>query len=305
MLTPFGKVIRQFRNERGMLLFELAKRLNRSPAFVSGVETGRKAIPDSYVTAVIRAMDLSAAEARALRQAADRTRREVRVDNLSEDQRELVAAFARRLDEVPNDPAVNEIVIKLRKALKSRDGEVPFRRKRRGIIVPPMSAAALRSYAERVRRVFVEDDEIEFPIIEILESQLGKAIPGFYLDVVEKETMGDDEGRVIAGTASLQLREDVYIGACNGNGRGRFTACHELAHFLLHREVTIARSRDDGTAIYRDSEWQADTFAGALMMSVRHLDEFDDADDAARKCRMSGAAAEHQWQIYKKGGRKT
>jgi transcriptional regulator with XRE-family HTH domain len=299
MLTPFGKTIRKFRNEKGLRLLDLAERLKVSPAYVSGIETGRKPIPDSYVTSAIRALDLSPAQAKELRHSADLTRKEVRVDHLSEEQRELVAAFARRLDGAPED-----LVIRLRKAvtLKSRTGETPFRRSRRGIIVPPLAAAVIRAFAERVRTVFVADEQYEFPIIQVLETQLDRAFPDFHLDVVEAEVMGDDEGRVVAGAGTLALREDVYVSACKGNGRARFTACHEFAHFLLHREVTIARSRDDGTAIYRDSEWQADTFAGALMMSTRHVKSFDDAEDAAKKCRMSGAAAGHQWSIYEKEG---
>jgi transcriptional regulator with XRE-family HTH domain len=299
MLTPFGKEIRRLRNEKGWKLLDLADRLKLSTAFVSGVETGRKTIPDGYVSSTIRAMELTAEEARSLRHAADRTRKDVRVDHLSEEQRELVAAFARRLDGAPDD-----LVARLKKAitLKSISGETPFHRKRRGLIVPPLSAAVIREFAERVRSVFVEDDQVGFPIIRVLESQLDRAFPNFHLDVVEREIMGEDEGRVMAGLGTLALREDVYIAACRGNGRARFTACHEFAHFLLHREVVMARSWNDGMEIYRDSEWQADTYAGALMMSKRHLSKFANSLEAARLCGMSSAAAQHQWSIYAKEG---
>ena len=299
MLTPFGKLIRQYRNDKGLRLLDLAQRLELSPAFVSGVETGRKSIPDGYVTAVTRALNLTAAESRALRHASDRTRKDVRVDHLSPEQRELVAAFARKPNAVPDD-----VIVKLRRALlKSVSNEVPFHRTRRGIIVPPMSSEALREHAERVRTACVPDDAtIEFPIIDALEYTLVKVFPDFCFDVVEKELMGEDEGYVLAGGTSLALREDVYIGACKGSGRDRFTACHELAHFLLHREVTIARAREDDVAVFRDSEWQADSFAGALLMSARHLPKFSSSHAAAVHCGMTEHAAEVQWSKYKKWG---
>jgi transcriptional regulator with XRE-family HTH domain len=298
MLTPFGKAIRQIRNEKGLRLLDLAEKLGFSAAFVSGVETGRKPIPDGYVTAISRALKLSAPEIQMLRRAADRTRKQVRVAQLPEEKRELVAAFARQLDDVPD-----ELITRLKRiVLKSLSGENPFKRQRLGIIVPPRSARWLRSYAEKVRSVFCEEGQIEFPIIDVLEKRMAKAFPEFFLDVVEKEVMGEHEGRVTAGQNGLSLREDVYIGACRGVGRHRFTACHELGHFLLHSEVTMARTRDHGVAIYRDSEWQADTFSGALMMSARHLTMFSNEEDAARKCRMSTAAAQHQWNIYRKEG---
>lgn len=233
-----------------------------------------------------------------MRSAADRTRKDVRVANLPENQRELVAAFSRRLDDVPEEllERLKDII------LKSLATETPFHRKRRGLVVPPLSAAKLRKHAERIRSIILDDVEIEFPIIKVLEHVLPKVFEGFYLDVVDTEVMGDDEGRVLLGTPCLMLREDVYTGACRGVGRHRFTAAHELGHFLLHREVPMARARDTDMPIYRDSEWQADTFAGALFMSSRHLKWFEDSEDAAKKCGMSYAAAEYQWGLYEREG---
>src|ERR1700686_3447632 len=103
MLTPFGIAVRKLRLDKGMRLLDLAPLINRSTAFISAVETGRRPIPDAYVAMVARAMDLQAAEIRELRRAADRTRKEVPVQHLPEDQRELVAAFARKIDELPSD----------------------------------------------------------------------------------------------------------------------------------------------------------------------------------------------------------
>ena len=171
MLTPFGIAIRKLRLDKGMRLLDLAKRIGLSPAFLSAIETGKKPIPDAYVVRVARAMELSPAEIRELRRAADRTRKEVGVEELPEDQRELVAAFARKLDELPSD-----MMEKLKKiVLKSSDTEVPFQRKRRGILVPAMSTEAIRAFADKVRSAFVEDARIEFPIMDVLEFRLARA----------------------------------------------------------------------------------------------------------------------------------
>jgi transcriptional regulator with XRE-family HTH domain len=299
MLTAFGISVRKLRLDKGMRLLDLARRIDRSAAFVSAIETGRKPIPDAYVAMVARAMDLSAAEIRELRRAADRTKKEVPVEELPEDQRELVAAFARKIDELPSD-----MMEKLKKiVLKSTDDEVPFRRKRRGILVPPMSTEALREFADKVRSAFVEDAQIEFPIMDVLEFRMAELVGGFYIDIRDKESMGGDEGRVIAGKTAIALREDVYEGAWRGNGRDRFTASHEFAHFLLHRTVTMARVRDNLDKIYCDAEWQADTFAGTLLMSPRHLYRFKDADDAAEACKMSLPAAQVMWAKHDGEGR--
>lgn len=296
MLTPFGKALRKLRIEKGMRLLDLANALGKSSAYISAVETGRKPIPDSFVAHVARVMPINADEVRVLRRAADRTRKEIRVEALPDEQRELLAAFARKLDDVPA-----ELMDQLKKiVLKSSSQDTPFRRKRSGFVVKPASAAALRSFAEKVRSVFAADNEVAFPIIPLLEFNLRKVFPDFVLDVRDVEDMGDLEGAVVAGGHVLALREDVYDGACNNVGRHRFTAAHELAHYFLHRDITMARTRDDDVPIFRDSEWQADTFAGALMMSKRHLPLFRDAEHAAKECGMSGAAADHQWRIYER-----
>lgn len=299
MLTPFGIAVRKLRLDKGMRLLDLARRISRSAAFVSAIETGRKPIPDAYVVMVARAMELTATEIRELRSAADRTKKEVVVEALPEDQRELVAAFARKIDELPSD-----MMEKLKKiVLKSSESENPFRRHRRGMFVPPMSTEAIREFADKVRSAFVEDLRVDFPIMDVLEFRMAGLLEGFHIDIRDKELMGDDEGRVVAGKNAIALREDVYEGAWNDNGRDRFTASHEFAHFLLHRTVTLARTRGDSDKIYCDAEWQADTFAGTLLMSPRHLHRFENVDDAAETCKMSLPAAHVMWAKYDSEGR--
>jgi hypothetical protein len=146
-----------------------------------------------------------------LRKAADRIRKDVSIEKLPENQREIVAAFARRLDKVPPD-----MMAELKKiVLKSSDNEQPFHRTGRGIVVPPISTQNLRKFAEKVRSVFAEDDLIEFPIMDVLEFRLGTVFEGFYIDISEKESVGEDEGRVIGGTKGLALREaNISPGRC-------------------------------------------------------------------------------------------
>lgn len=101
MLTAFGIACRKLRLDRGLSLRNFAAGLGLSSTFVSALETGKKSIPWGYVAKTMVGMSLSQEEAWALRIAADRTRVVVRVDGLSADQRELVAAFARGVDRLP------------------------------------------------------------------------------------------------------------------------------------------------------------------------------------------------------------
>ncbi len=298
MLTPFGIALRKLRLDKGLRLLDLADKLGQSSAFVSAVETGRKPIPARYVEQVVQALSLNHQEARQLQSAADQVRTEVRVDQLGANQRELVAAFARQVDSMSP-----EEIARLRKQfMPSMSGEIPFRRNRAGMLVAPASKKVLGEFAQAVRSLFVGPDRIDFPIMEVIEVKLQSIVPEYYLEVCDRALMGPDEGRVLAGGSCIMLREDVYELAWRGHGRARYTACHELAHFLMHRQVVMARAREDHQPIYRDAEWQADEFAGRLLMSSRHLGSFADAGDAAKQCGMSPEAARVMMNKYQKEG---
>lgn len=298
MLTEFGKEIRKIRIDKGLRLLDLAERISMSSAFVSAVETGRKPVPADYPAMVGAAMGLSVEETQRLERAADQDRSQISIGNLPSDTKELLAAFARRVDDVPP-----HILDELRKAVfKSLGADIPFQRRRRGVLVPPTLTTWLRQFAENVRSIFVGPDDVWFPIMDVLENRLGRLIDGFYLDVWSAKELDGDEGRVIAGEHCLILRDDVYKGAWLNDGRGRFTACHELLHFLLHRRISLARSREDHHEVFRDSEWQADTFAGTLLMSPRHAKLFRGAQDGSIRCGMTQQAASVMLAKYHKGG---
>lgn len=70
-LTPFGKAMRKLRIDRDLLLKEVADGVGVTPAFLSAVESGRKAIPASLVDRTVKWMRLGSQEAGELRAAAD------------------------------------------------------------------------------------------------------------------------------------------------------------------------------------------------------------------------------------------
>ena len=297
MLTPFGIAARDLRNRRNLRLLDLAERLQKTSAFLSAVETGRKPIPPSLCDEIANALDLDASERQQLVAAADRTRKEVPVSQLSGGNRELIAAFARNVGTDAYTPDQLEQIRKL--IFKMTANREPFSDRRRGYLVPPRSALSIWDYADTVRSVFLQPDVIEFPIMHVLEFQMQAFIPGFHLDVRIHAEMDGDEGRVFPGQAKIELREDVYERACGGEGRSRFTACHELGHFLMHSNLPLSRmesSRD--FPVFRDAEWQADSFAGALLVSRRHIDAHEDADDAASNCGVSAHAARVMFSKY-------
>lgn len=296
MLTPFGVTLRKLRLDKQMRLLDLAEKLGRTSSYVSAIETGKKPIPRGYVAEVAHAMKLTAAQRDELQRAADRTRRDLSVGDLSESKREFVAEFARRVQTM-DDFDLDD----LKKKIFPSDGSTPFRRRRRGMLVASASYEKLWGYADQIRSVLVKDDETEFPIAEVLEFKLPRFFDGFCLSICDYDEMNGDEGNAIPQHNMIELRRDVYEGAWRGYGRHRFTLAHELGHFLMHRNVGLSRASDD-FPIYRDAEWQADTFAGGLLFSRQHISRFSDADEVATGCGMTFDAAEVMWSKYVKEG---
>lgn len=73
-------------------------------------------------------------------------------------------------------------------------------------------------------------------------------------------------------SGDILLRQSVYDGACDGNGRDRFTIAHEIGHGVLHKEhIGLARPVGSQTKIYCNAEWQANEFAGRLLLPDSYI----------------------------------
>ncbi|MBP6879077.1 MAG: helix-turn-helix transcriptional regulator [Phenylobacterium sp.] len=105
-LTPFGKLVRHHRLHKEIALSEMSAAIGVSTAFASAVETGVKRIPTDYPSKVICALDLSPEEAADLQEAAELSVPEVKITlskNAPRSDREVVALFARRFNNLPAD----------------------------------------------------------------------------------------------------------------------------------------------------------------------------------------------------------
>ena len=134
--------------------------------------------------------------------------------------------------------------------------------------VPPRSRKNLRNVATQL----LMHCEISGPpilIVEILEFHLTNL--GVTYEYLPRQEMGDDHGRSFPNDGRIQIREDVYERACEGRGRDRLTIAHEIGHVILHGGLPLRRSvvSPDSIRTFESSEWQANAFAGELLMPLR------------------------------------
>lgn len=101
MTTEFGKVLRKLRVDLDMTLAGLAEKLSVSAAFVSCLETGKKAVPPTFVEKLIERLSLDDEVAAALREAASRTTKKaivIPLEGRDAFSQKLAVAFARRME---------------------------------------------------------------------------------------------------------------------------------------------------------------------------------------------------------------
>jgi transcriptional regulator with XRE-family HTH domain len=94
-LTEFGKAIRKARLDLGETLMTMAQQLNVSPAYLSGLETGRKNISNEWVKKLNTFFTSKNFEVPLLAELAELSNKLVSIDGLDSKHQMLTARFAR------------------------------------------------------------------------------------------------------------------------------------------------------------------------------------------------------------------
>lgn len=159
-------------------------------------------------------------------------------------------------------------------------------------IAEPISRKEIRNNARMIRFIDGSENEMFFDIVHFLEVVLYKIDPTFNFRVLPKSEMGECHGLTFPDRNEIQIREDVYERAVNGDGRDRMTMAHELGHLLYHEKqnVSYARMKNNDIPAFRDPEWQADAFGGELLIPY-HLTRGKDVEEVSRECKVSKKAA--------------
>lgn len=78
-MTPFGKILRRERKERGLSLGDCARTLGISTPYLSQLENGNKPLQDGFVDKVIKKLGIIGNEANAMHRAAASSMSEFRI----------------------------------------------------------------------------------------------------------------------------------------------------------------------------------------------------------------------------------
>ncbi|ATF75306.1 helix-turn-helix domain-containing protein [Pasteurella multocida] len=94
-LTEFGKAVRKARIDANETLLSMAKEIGTSPAFLSGMETGRKKIPVEWVEKIVAFFKSKNVQTDDLQELAHISNDAIPVEGLPLQQQMMVAGFAK------------------------------------------------------------------------------------------------------------------------------------------------------------------------------------------------------------------
>lgn len=104
MVTRFGKFCRNLRMDNEELLYDMAKRLEVSSAFLSRVENGKAKPPVEWGKIIASEYNLDEAKKAEVNECIDEARKNViRVDAMSQNDRDMMFAFARQLNDLDEE----------------------------------------------------------------------------------------------------------------------------------------------------------------------------------------------------------
>lgn len=168
--------------------------------------------------------------------------------------------------------------------------------------VPPRSKRNIATEAAFVRAAAGAAGPY-FPLVDFIEKHLPLLWDHFTFVVQEYSEMRGAHGLTFPEESEIWLREDVYDGVLEGRGRDRFTLAHELGHLLMHGNVGLARVPRPSVELkhYENSEWQANTFAGALLVPDEIAISLGDPRLIAEQCGVSVEAATVRLKQVKRG----
>lgn len=162
----------------------------------------------------------------------------------------------------------------------------------------PTSRDKIRRYIEYLRKITGTENDLYFDVINFLEIKLPKLVPEYELEIKPIKEMANKCGETFPATSRIVLREDIYNLALKGDGFARFCVAHELGHLFMNDIDSISLcklEKGERLKTYEDPEWQADAFAGELLM-YNPLIKGMSVGEIAEKCGVTRSAAGTQFK---------
>ena len=176
------------------------------------------------------------------------------------------------------------------------------------LISKPKRRDDIENLATRMReQLDIGEDVYYVDVLSILEFRLKDLFDDDITYSIPDEWTRAEEAYYDSDKNVIFIRAEVYDRAVLGDGRARFTIMHEIAHYILFKiwgnpelmDISEIVRYSNATLHSMDTEWQANTFAGAFLCR-NELVRFSEIEEIAGQCGVSLCAAETAFCVSRK-----
>lgn len=135
-----------------------------------------------------------------------------------------------------------------------------------------LSCSTIERIATILRTHFNIRDDSYFPIYEVISYLENKGMLTVQIMDDNDPIFNEDVPALYNPYDNfIYLKESVLEEYENNEYRSNFTLAHELFHFIQHQVLSFEFEEVDDCAAYCNSEWQANEFAGQLLIPQKYV----------------------------------
>ncbi|MDR0341343.1 MAG: ImmA/IrrE family metallo-endopeptidase [Mycoplasmataceae bacterium] len=163
----------------------------------------------------------------------------------------------------------------------------------------PLGHKDISKFAEIFRLIFKINKYEKLDVLWLLEHTISAYFKDFSWRIVKK-LKPNQQAYADINNKEIVLLEEVYDGACAGDGRSRFTIMHEISHLFLISFQNVKLyciEPNEKIKVYEDPEWQANSLASELLAPLDVIENMDE-EEISEKRGISLDAAHVQKEKY-------
>lgn len=137
----------------------------------------------------------------------------------------------------------------------------------------PLSVKDIEKIANNFRKEYNVKENEFFPILDIIDEMFVKGMLSYQVVEEDYRLLDKDTPAVYNSYENfMYIKESVIEEYEKDIYRSCFTLCHELFHFIQTEVLNFDFEECDECKLYEDVDWQANEFAGQLLIPTKYID---------------------------------
>lgn len=141
----------------------------------------------------------------------------------------------------------------------------------------PLSVKDIEMIAKRFRKNYNIDEDSYFPVLDVIDEMFVKNLLSYQIVEDDYHLLDKDTPALYNAYENVIYIKDSVHEECENNiYRSCFTLCHEIFHYIQSEVLSFNFEKCEMCKSYEEVDWQANEFAGQLLIPTKYLDLPDD-----------------------------